>query len=163
MMMNGGPVSFTTARHTTTDDSTTAAELTEAYLASCDVEGLRNVMAEVGCYQEEPTVLYQDCKPAMSVAENRGSLAKKSKALDIRVFGIRNRLEDQHLELKYISTVEMVADLGTKNLGPVRFKFLRDIMNGYALVRASGRKVSLPAGAITLREMQRCGRGRRGQ
>ena len=120
-------------------------------------------MAEVGCYQEEPTVLYQDCKPAMSVAENRGSLAKKSKALDIRVFGIRNRLEDQHLELKYISTVEMVADLGTKNLGPVRFKFLRDIMNGYALVRASGRKVSLPAGAITLREMQRCGRGRRGQ
>ena len=69
----------------------------------------------------------------ISVAENRGSLAKKSKALDIRVFGIRNRLEDQHLELKYISTVEMVADLGTKNLGPVRFKMLRDIMNGYAL------------------------------
>ena len=50
----------------------------------------------------------------MSVAENRGSLAKKSKALDIRVFGIRNRLEDQHLELKYVSTVEMVADFGTK-------------------------------------------------
>ena len=107
--------------------------------------------------------LLTDCKPAMSVAENRGSLAKKSKALDIRVFGIRNRLEDQHLELKYISTVEMVADLGTKNLGPIRFKLLRDIMNGYALVRASGRKVSLPAAAITLREMQYCGRGRRGQ
>ena len=90
-------------------------------------------------------------------------MAKKSKALDIRVFGIRNRLEDQHLELKYVSTVAMVADLGTKNLGPVRFKMLRDIMNGYALVRASGRKVQLPAAAITLREMQCCGRGRRGQ
>ena len=120
-------------------------------------------MAEVGCYQEEPTVLYQDCKPAISVAENRGSLAKKSKALDIRVFGIRNRLEDQHLELKYVNTVAMVADIGTKNLGPVRFKMLRDIMNGYALVRASGRKVQLPAAAITLRELQYCGRGRRGQ
>ena len=93
----------------------------------------------------------------ISVAENRGSLAKKSKALDIRVFGIRNRLEDQHLELKYISTVEMVADLGTKNLGPVRFKMLRDIMNGYALswgqvvAKCLCQQRQLPAGNAALR------------
>ena len=47
-MMNGAAVSMTSARHTTTDTSTTAAELTEAYMCSVDVVGLRNLMAEVG-------------------------------------------------------------------------------------------------------------------
>jgi hypothetical protein len=51
VMMNGAAISFTSKRHPTTDDSTTAAELTEQYLASCDVEGLRNLMGEVGLYQ----------------------------------------------------------------------------------------------------------------
>ena len=36
--MNGAAICFSSKRHTTTDDSTTAAELTELYLAACDVE-----------------------------------------------------------------------------------------------------------------------------
>jgi hypothetical protein len=41
--MNGAAISYTSKRRTTTDDSTTAAELTEAYLVACDVEGFRNL------------------------------------------------------------------------------------------------------------------------
>jgi len=137
-MMNGAAVSYTSARHSTTDDSTAAAELTECYLASSDVVGLRNLMAEMGCFQEAPTVLYQDNTPAISIANHRGSLARKSKAMDIRVFAIRNRIEDQQVRLQYLNTLEMIADLGTKALDARRFAFLRDVMNGYALVRAGG-------------------------
>jgi hypothetical protein len=144
-MMNGAAVSCTSARHTTTDLSTTSAELTEAFLASCDVEGLRNLMAEVGCFQEEPTLLYQDCQPAISVANNRGSLAKRTRAIDIRVFGIRNIIEDQKVRTQYCNTLEMVADLGTKALDEKRFVFLRDLMNGYALVAASKGRKGLPS------------------
>ncbi len=43
-----------------------------------------------------------------------------------------------------------VSDLGTKNLGTRQFEFLRDLMNGYALVRASGRKKDLPAMVVAL-------------
>ena len=64
VMMNGAAISFSSKRHSTTDDSTTAAELTELYLCSCDVEGLRNLMDEVGLHQELPTVIYQDNEPA---------------------------------------------------------------------------------------------------
>jgi hypothetical protein len=49
--MNGAVISFTSKRHTTTDDSTAAAELTEQYLCACDVEGLRNLMKEIGLEQ----------------------------------------------------------------------------------------------------------------
>ena len=50
-----------------------AAELTEAFLCSIDVVALRNLMAEIGCFQEAPTIIYQDNAPAISVAA-RGSV-----------------------------------------------------------------------------------------
>jgi hypothetical protein len=77
-MMNGAAISYsyTSARHTTTDDSTVAAELTEGHFASSDVMGFRTLISEVGCFQEEPTVLYQDNQPAIKTANNRGSLAR---------------------------------------------------------------------------------------
>ena len=82
-------------------------------------------------------------------------MSKASKALDIRVYGLRNRIEDQEVTLKWIGTLEMAADLGTKLFSVRRFKYLRDLVNGYALVRASGRQVDLPALVITLSELNR--------
>ena len=41
----------------------------------------------------------------------------------------------------------MIADLGTKLLPEDQFVFLRDLMNGYALVRAAGRQ-DVPAGVF---------------
>ena len=127
----------------------------ECYHASCDVVALRNLMAEVGLFQEEPTLIYQDNQPAIQVAENRGVMSKASKALQIRVYGLRNRIEDQEVMVRYINTLEMAADLGTKLFSVRRFKFLRDLVNGYALVRASGRKMDLPVMVISVDELNR--------
>ena len=149
VMMNGAAISMTSARHSTTDTSTMAAEITESFLASVDIVALRNLMAEVGLFQEEPTLLYQDCSPAVTVAENRGSLAKRSKALDIRVFSVRNRIEDQEIQLKLISTLKMIADVATKPLDLKQFEFCRDVLNGYGLLKAGG-KTELPTAAAAL-------------
>jgi hypothetical protein len=48
VLMNGAVISFTSKKHSTTDDSAAAAELTEQHLCACDVEGLRNLMQEIG-------------------------------------------------------------------------------------------------------------------
>ena len=58
---------------------------------------------------------------------------KRTKAMDIRVFSIRNRIEDDEVQLKLISTLKMVADVGTKALDRRQFEFCRDVLNGYAL------------------------------
>ncbi len=84
-MMNGAAISLTSKRHTTTDDSTAAAELTECYLYACDVEGYRNLMAELGLAQVEPTTIWQDNQAAIQIAMNRGALSKKSRAMDLKV------------------------------------------------------------------------------
>ncbi len=98
VMMNGGAISFTSKKHTTTDDSTTAAELTEAYLCACDVEGFRNLNEEIGLKQDGPTILYQDNQSAIQIAMNRGSLSKKTRAMEIRTLTLRNKVEDMKVE-----------------------------------------------------------------
>jgi hypothetical protein len=132
VMMNGAAISLTSKRHTTTDDSTTAAELTECHLCACDIVGFRELLSEVGLKQVNPTVIYQDNQSAIRIAMNRGSLAKKTRATEIRVFSIRNKIEDMKVVPIYLETTKMIADLGTKALDPKLFCALRDVMCGYA-------------------------------
>jgi hypothetical protein len=116
VIMNNATISFTSKRHTTTDDSTAAAELTEQYLCACDVEGYRNLMQEVGMKQLGPTVIWQDNQAAIQIAMNRGALAKKTRAMKLRVMTIRNKVEDMKVVPIYLKTTEMIADIGTKAL-----------------------------------------------
>jgi hypothetical protein len=121
--MNGAAISLTSKRHTTTDDSTAAAELTECYLCACDIEGYRNLMAELG--------IEQDNQAAIQIAMNRGALAKKSRAMDLKVLTLRNKVEDMKCVPIYLKTAEMIADIGTKALDPKLFCYLRDKLCGY--------------------------------
>ena len=136
IIMNGAVISFSSKRHTTTDDSTAAAELTEQHLCACDVEGLRNLMKEVGLEQLEPTVIYQDNQAAIQIANNRGALAKKTRAMDMRTLTVRNKIEDMKVIPVYLETLKMLADIGTKALDPARFEMLRDTMTGYGILEA---------------------------
>ena len=132
-MMNGAAISFTSKRHTTTDESTTAAELTEAYLCACDIEGFRTLNEEIGLKQTEPTVIWQDNQSAIRIAMNRGSLAKKTRAMEVRVLSIRNKVEDMKVVSHYLETKKMIADIGTKSLDSRLFCELRDKLCGYAM------------------------------
>jgi hypothetical protein len=131
VIMNGAAISLTSKRHTTTDDSTAAAELTECYLCACDIEGYRNLMAELGLEQMEPTIIWQDNQAAIQIAMNRGALAKKSRAMDLKVLTLRNKVEDMKCVPIYLKTTEMIADIGTKALDPTLFCYLRDKLCGY--------------------------------
>jgi hypothetical protein len=131
VILNNAAISFTSKRHTTTDDSTAAAELTEQYLCACDVEGYRNLMQEFGLTQDGPTIIWQDNQAAIQIAMNRGALAKKTRAMGLRVMTIRNKIEDMKVVPMYLRTSEMIADIGIKALDPKLFVYLRDKLCGY--------------------------------
>ena len=42
-------------------------------------------------------------------------------------------VDDQEIHLKWMSTVNMISDIGTKALPAKQFQFLRDVLNGYGL------------------------------
>jgi hypothetical protein len=154
VLMNGAIISFTSKRHTTTDDSTAAAELTEQHLCACDVEGFRNLMKEIGLVQTEPTTIYQDNQAAIQIANNRGALAKKTRAMEMRTLTVRNKVEDMKVIPVYCETSRMLADIGTKALEPTRFEVLRDAMTGYGLWQAikQGRRKEFAVLMIKLKE-----------
>ncbi len=56
ILMNNAAITMTSKRHTTTDDSTLAAELTEAHFLACEIEGLRVLMDEIGLKQARQAV-----------------------------------------------------------------------------------------------------------
>ena len=136
VMMNGAALSFVSKMQTLTAPSTTWAETVTLFDCSTDVLGLRNLLEELGHFQETPTVIFQDNKSAIQIANNRGSLGKSSRAMDLKTLAIRNRIEDHNVETEFLTTKGMLADMGSKALPEFPFTQFRDTMNGYALVRA---------------------------
>jgi hypothetical protein len=97
-MMNGAAVSFVSKMQTLTAPSSTWAESVTLFDCSTDVMGIRNLLSELGHLQESPTTIYQDNKSAIQIANNRGSLGKNSRAMDLKTLTIRNRIEDHFVE-----------------------------------------------------------------
>ena len=117
-------------------------QLTEQYLCSCNVEGLRQLMSEVGLHQQQPTTIWQDNQAAIQIAMNRGALAKKTRAMNMRTLSVRNKIEDGKVIPIYLRTLDMVVDIGTKALDGATFVKLHDIMTGYAVENAHMKKVA---------------------
>ncbi len=85
-------------------------------------------MQEMGLLQDGSTVIWQDNQAAIQIAMNRGALAKKTRAMDMRVMTIRNKIEDMKFVLMYLRTFEMIADIGTKALDPKLFTSQRQAL-----------------------------------
>ena len=144
LMMNGAAISMVSKKQTKSAPSTTSAETTALFQCSTDVLGVRNLMTELGMHQQYPTVIYQDNKSTIQIANNRGSLGKASRAMDLEVLAIRNRVEDHEVATEYVNTVNQLSDMGTKALSVPTFPRMRDTMNGYALVKAHYPDLDLP-------------------
>ena len=151
-MMNSAAVSMTSKKHTRTSPATSSAELKTAFDTSTDMLGLRNLLSELGNPQIKPTILYQDNTAAIQISNNRGSLGKASRAMDLETLTIRNRIEDHQIATQYCATLNMIADIGTKALPEALFVKLRDMMNGYAIVKAKYPELPLPVYVYTLDE-----------
>ena len=136
VMFNGCCVCFVSKKHTITAPSTTWAEMVTMFDCTIDILGLRNLLAELGLYQENPTVIYQDNQSAIQIANNRGSLGKASRAMDLKTLSARNHIEDHAVQTEWKASGDLVADVGTKALMENPFVRFRDAMNGYALVKA---------------------------
>ena len=57
--------------------------------------------------------------------------------MDLKTLASRNRIEDHQVETRRKKSSQMPADIGTKALPVEPFVRLRDIANGYSLVKAA--------------------------
>jgi hypothetical protein len=144
-MMNGAALALSAKRHSLTASSTMHDELIEYSIATNRMVGFRNMANEMGFAQERATTIYQDNEASIQVMVNRGSLSKQSRHVERRILTARSKIEDGEIMPKYMRTEDMVADIGTKALPDKQFIYLRDQLNGYALVKRHHPTYVLPA------------------
>mmetsp|Transcript_8298 Transcript_8298/g.15251 ORF Transcript_8298/g.15251 Transcript_8298/m.15251 type:complete len:129 (-) Transcript_8298:82-468(-) len=79
---------------------------------------LRRLLETMGQNQSGPTRIFTDSQSAIALLK-RTSQGQRSKHVDVRIHKIRELIKENIVELKYLRTDIMPADLLTKNLrGP---------------------------------------------
>ena len=98
-----------------------AAEYIAASAASEIVIVMRNILAELGCKEQEATPLYGDNSACCAVAQD--SLAK-SKHVEIHVHWLQDLIARNRIKMIKCTSKEQLADILTKPLCPTLFKEL---------------------------------------
>ena len=63
------------------------------------------------------------------LAQGNGSF-KRAKHIKVRYFWLKDLIDEEEIELQYIPSEELVADLLTKSIAGAKFKYLRDKLLG---------------------------------
>jgi hypothetical protein len=124
--------------------------------ASDEIEGARELLAELGLPQVNATPLYGGCQPAISIGKTIGKEAKKTKQMDaLRIRLLQERVDEGKVELFWEETRKQLMDMGTKCLPKRQHKYLRDMSNGYAALRQKyGKDLEYPSVLCTEEEVE---------
>ncbi len=128
-MLAGGPVSWSSKRQTLTAQSTAEAEYVAAAAATSEVIHLRQLLAEIGLPQGEPTVIHEDNNPCIHMANNPSTSAR-TKHIDLKYHIVRERVSNGDVKLVYVPTQDQVADVLTKSVSGPTLQRLRPWLMG---------------------------------
>jgi transposase InsO family protein len=126
-MLGGGAISWNSKKQPTIALSTTEAEYMAISQCTREAIWLRQLMSDVGLEQKKATLIMCDNQGAIALMKNPIHHSR-SKHIDIQHHFIREKVEVEVIEMKYISTEHMVADVLTKALAKPRHEVLRKEM-----------------------------------
>ena len=124
-LLTTGKFSSTSKKQSIVCLSSTEAELYAAVEATKDIIYLRNILAELGYPQIQPTTLYVDNLSMITLASKYSGNAKRVKHFLVRINFMIEQVANQIVHLEYIATQEHPADACTKPLARTLFEHLR--------------------------------------
>jgi len=95
--------------------SSTEAEYIGMFEASKVILWLRQLLQELGYSLPGPTILYEDNKSAIHIVQN-GNDKGRTKHMDVRYHLIRDLVQNKTINVTYMPTESMTADILTKPL-----------------------------------------------
>jgi hypothetical protein len=114
-MLAGGTVSWGSKKQSAIALLSTKAEYITAAHAAKEVIWLRQLLLEQKQKIEKATILYMDNLSAIAIAQNP-EFHNRSKHIKIHHHFLRQKVDDEELELEYVPTGDQVADVLTKGL-----------------------------------------------
>ena len=116
VMMGTGAVDWRSKLQSMVAQSTTEAEYIAANQAGRDIAWMRNLLFEFGYNLSHlPSTLYMDNNSAIAVAKNPEHHGRL-KHIQLRLYWLRNVVEEGKIAPQYVPTEGMVANLLTKAL-----------------------------------------------
>ena len=104
--------------------SSTEAELVALSDAANQVIWTRNLLESQG-YPQPPALVYQDNQSTIQLICNGRSNSERTRHVDIRYFFLHDRITTGDIDIVYLPTTDMIADILTKPLQGGLFRKLR--------------------------------------
>jgi hypothetical protein len=95
---------------------------------------LRQVLFGMQFLAEGPTTIWEDNKSSIDFARNSISCHSRAKHIDIRYHFVKDLVNTNIMNLKYIPTEHQIADAFTKPLPRDRFQKLRNFALGITMI-----------------------------
>jgi hypothetical protein len=127
MRINNGPGHVGSSKQNINTKSTAESEL----VGLSDKSGtslMYKQFAKFQGYDLDAIVIYQDNKSTISLIKKGHSTSQRTRHINIRYFYLKDRIENEEIEVKYIESENMLADILTKPLQGKLFYKLRKLL-----------------------------------
>ena len=125
--IGSGAISWASKLQPVVTLSTTEAEYISATAAAQEILWLRNLFSEIGYEVEGASTLYLDNQSAIAVSRNPEHHGRM-KHLDLRHYWLRDVVKAGIINVKYIPTASMPADIMTKTLPKATVEEMRRLL-----------------------------------
>ena len=130
----GAAISWRSSRQKAVAASSAEAEYMAAFCASRECVFLRRLMADLGSPQVGPTIIGEDNQACIRISKNPCD-AERTKHIDGKYHLVRDLVKDDVLQLEYVDTNNMSADMLTKFVPLPKVNKFRSRMVGSAFKR----------------------------
>ncbi|KAJ3522289.1 hypothetical protein NMY22_g11955 [Coprinellus aureogranulatus] len=113
--MGSGAVSWSSKKQTTVADSSTEAEYVSASAAGREIFWMRTLLKEIGVEVKGPSPLMVDNQSALRVLNNPEHHGRM-KHIDVKYHWVRDAVKQGKIEVHFLPTQDMIADIFTKPL-----------------------------------------------
>ncbi|KAJ0532625.1 putative RNA-directed DNA polymerase [Helianthus annuus] len=118
-------ISWRSKKQDVVSRSSTEAEYRAMAVTTCEIVWLRWLLADMGATISQPTPLHCDNQSAMQIAKN-SVFHERTKHIEIDCHFTRHHLQLGTISLPYVPSALQIADIFTKALSVLRFRFLCD-------------------------------------
>ena len=122
--IGNSPVSWNSKKQSSTSRSTCESEYRALAQCSCEAIWLRRLLGELKILDDKPTHLYCDNQSSIKLSYNP-VFHERSKHFEVDFHFTRQKVENNSIQVEFISSQEQPADILTKSLGKIKFEECR--------------------------------------